>query len=135
MAYQEIYDYLHFLHKIVVMCSVAQIVLMTTLMFIGGVSIASDVENQSRPETQVVLPVEVPILNINKQYETTAKQHEGVVLVGFFVNHDGIVSDISILESSQPGAWDAQVIQRVRNLNPSDAKPGYQEMVFGFTGE
>ena len=101
---------------------------MMTLMLIGGVSIANDAENQTRLDTQIVLPVEAPTLNINKQ-------HEGVVLVGFFVSRDGSVGDISILESSQPGAWDAQVIERVRNLNPADVKPGYQELVFRFSGE
>jgi len=60
-------------------------------------------------------------------------ERDGIVLVGFLVNYDGSVSLISIVESDPPGVWDAQVIERVRDLRYTDAKPGYREIVFRFS--
>ena len=109
------------------MCAAKLIVSVVALFVFGGAVVASDDEIGVTPEIRVALPVELPNLGGRDMYE-------GEVLVGFFVDQFGKVSEVSVLESSQPGVWEDQAIQRVRNLRFHEREPGYREVVVRFVG-
>jgi TonB family protein len=72
------------------------------------------------------------VISSEEWERNNAPGDSGEVLVGYVVNYDGTVSEISVVKSDPPGVWDERAIEQVRRSKISHYEPGYREVLIRF---
>jgi len=99
---------------------------MVVAILISPISLAAEVEYRLTQRINHAISADV----WDKHSST---DEDGEVVVAFYVDNLGKVSEITVVTSSPPGVWDSLATEQVENMKFSGAQFGYRQITFGYS--